>query len=83
MQKKIQLPKTDNVEPVDKTLDEIYEILPQYQRFDEGMHMNLRRVWEPEWKKGRTSQRKPKSHRERDAGFFDRGLRARRCCRVH
>lgn len=63
MQKKIQLPKTDNVEPVDKTLNEIYEILPQYQRFDEGMHMNLRRVWEPEWKKGRTSQRKARQSR--------------------
>ncbi len=36
MQKKIQLPKTDKVEPVDKTLDEIYEILPQYQRFEKA-----------------------------------------------
>ncbi len=63
MQKKIQLPKTDKVEPVDKTLDELYEILPQYQRFDEGMHMNLRRVWVPKWKKGRIAQRKVRQSR--------------------
>ena len=63
MQKKIQLPKTDNVEPVDKTLDDLFEISRDYQRFDEGMHMNLRRVWEPEWKKGRTLQRRVRQSR--------------------
>lgn len=62
MDKKIRLPVVD-AQRVDLTLDELYQISPDYRRFDEGMHMNLRRVWDPEWKKGRPVQRQARQRR--------------------
>lgn len=59
----IRLPVVDRVEAADTTLDALYEIGPDYVRFDEGMHMNLRRVWDPEWQRGRIVQRRARQRR--------------------
>lgn len=47
MEKKIKMPNTDDVQTTEKTLDELYQISRGYKRFNEGMHMNIRRVWDP------------------------------------
>ena len=59
----IRLPRVERVEPVNENIDAIYEIKSDYKRFDESMHMNLRRVWDPKWVKGRTAQRKARQRR--------------------
>lgn len=61
--KKIQMPTTDVVQRADETIDELYDISSDCRPFNEGMHMNLRRVWEPEWQKGRTTQRHARQQR--------------------
>jgi len=59
----IRLPRVDEVRRLDATLDDLFEIARDYRRFDEGMHMNLRRVWEREWRRGRATQRRARQRR--------------------
>ncbi len=63
MKKKIEMPVVNTIQTTDQTIDELYEIGSDYRRFNEAMHMNIRRVWDPQWKKGRTTQRKTRKQR--------------------